>query len=598
MYGTYSRWQDFIAREQRTLLSFFAQYDALTIRQEKEGATTIIIAVDTRPYLVQQSYSHGIENISHYKLWAMPYSRPRHDNYVLLLRHCVRSTKATIKTCSDSESDAGEKHHHVNVKEYISAPLPDWKVPPMWCTPRGMDIIEQEGIFLIRQLLGNKTTKTNVQLRFISDRSHRDSDTAYSLSKGMMKVLNNSSEKLLTFRGVDEIQFAQEVFKAGLDAKDTESIGLDPLCPSDNDEYSDDDLTKEIDQRLLQLPPDEVGVPELIDLLVNLGGLDAESNTKLDISSSQEHRCPGSIGVSFNVLKEIAEMAFYSRASAMTPPFLPLATLNDVYRMIFVGDYVRTVERVYNVRAAKGGVVLAKSILAAMQQAADLGFNNNEADDVDTATITVYVGHDTDIDNLATALGLRWTMPPPFQYGKEQNSQMIIGTPPGSGILFTSSSSDHFQNISMSFVCPINLMEETETAFVNHKLTPVFPFDDGTVPTENKSYRTDHENATAAIVTLDYLQSRLQATLDRYPTLRPCYDRVPIVVGVENRLAQEGILIRPDSGIDASILAAWVLANVILCACILGLLIMRRAKSRTSQMDYETVKKSGDLELT
>ena len=39
-------------------------------------------------------------------------------------------------------------------------------------------------------------------------------------------------------------------------------------------------------------------------------------------------------------------MAFYSRASGINPPFLPTLSEEDLYKMLYVADYIRTLERV------------------------------------------------------------------------------------------------------------------------------------------------------------------------------------------------------------------------------------------------------------
>jgi hypothetical protein len=512
-----------------------------------------------------------------------------HKNYVLLLRHCVRSTKETIDVCFD-ENDEKTKEE-VDVTEWITAPIPHWQTPPMWCTERGMNIIIEEGKFLVSHLFSNVTSRTHVQFRFVSDRSQRDLDTFFGLSEGMMQALHTRS-KLLTFHGFGEIQLAPEIFKP-----EAENAYKGRLCPQAED-YTDEFLTNEITERMSQLPPQSFGVPSLVNLLTSLGTL----RLGLNISNIHDHRCPGKMGLSFNVIKEIAEMAFYSRASAVVPPFLPAASKDQVYQMLAVADYIRNVERIDTIRAAKGGLVLAKSLLAALQETTPTGKDDDKAD---TAIVTVYVAHDSDIDHIATALGLRWTMSHPYL-----NHDNILGTPPGSGMIFSSTSSDPnpFQDISMSFLCAINLMEETDNnlnaANIQHQLTPMFPFGNiADAPQRNVNYRVDKAKK-AGIVSMEYLRSCIQDTLGRYPSLQSCYDRAPIVVGrADNDASLRDIEMAPHiTTVDlfTFVTVALIVSNSILLAC----LVSRRARAKTTaEAAYEkvSVKKrssSNEFELT
>jgi hypothetical protein len=84
-----------------------------------------------------------------------------------------------------------------------------------------------------------------------------------------------------------------------------------------------------------------------------------------------------------------------------------------------------------NEAAAKGGVIMARILQ-------ELEHNNNHA--------TFMIGHDGDIDAVATALGLSWNLPHPYHPGYSP-------TPPGSAIHFSYDGN----KVEISFLAPILL---------------------------------------------------------------------------------------------------------------------------------------------
>ena len=132
----------------------------------------------------------------------------RRRNYVLLLRHCVRSTQSrpTIKVCDgdydantnsnstahNNDNNTTAKSRRANVTEYIKAPCPEWGVPSLQCTERGMSIIRRLGHYLVDNVI-NATPNTHVVVHIISDDSHCDVDTLLALTKSMKYSLENVS---------------------------------------------------------------------------------------------------------------------------------------------------------------------------------------------------------------------------------------------------------------------------------------------------------------------------------------------------------------------------------------------------------------------
>ena len=76
-------------------------------------------------------------------------------SYVLLLRHCVRSTKTEIEMCNGN-SDKDSPETKVHISDYITAPLPDYGTPPMWCTEQGINIMAETGRYRQRHRCGER----------------------------------------------------------------------------------------------------------------------------------------------------------------------------------------------------------------------------------------------------------------------------------------------------------------------------------------------------------------------------------------------------------------------------------------------------------
>lgn len=405
----------------------------------------------------------------------------------------------------------------MDISKYISAPLADFGVPPMWCSPEGMDIIEDEGRYIVNEVIrvGSISKAEHIRFHLLSDTSHRDADTAYALAKGMKESLLETAgitSDLLTFDGLNQVQFAPGIFKPEGSSNEENQSATDNSKPCPRIEYTLEELSHEIEERFTnELNEDEV--QKMIDLLIRRGGVENTSpfDSKVPFHYSiDDYQCPGKgIGVTLEILKQISEMAVYSRASDVFPSFLPDATDEEVYQMLNVADHIRTLQRMNNIRAAKGGLVLAKSILAAipLRNDSETWPNKKRNHNEDTVTVTIYIGHDSDIDHVATALGLQWNV---LYGGSPDHIGGVLSTLPGSGLIFsTSAANDNGStDVSIKYIHATTLVERNNATL--HQLEPVF--------------MADMESLSVEI-----LQGRLQATIDRYPTLRPCFKNAPIL---------------------------------------------------------------------
>ena len=475
------------------------------------------------------------------------------SNHVLLLRHCVRSTKPEIKVCnSDSNSDTVDSFvTKVHISDYITAPLPDFGTPPMWCTERGMEITTETGRYLMKHIMNelshNADIITHVNFNIISDTSQRDVDTSLALVHGIKELLMNTTT-IISFRGIDDIRLAPELF------------GSEPLmCPPD------EDIADNTPDRIDVLPPQDFNVQDVLDLLtsIDLFAKNVPNSRQNILDEWKNQHCPHSAGLTLNLLKQISEMTFYTRASGITPPFLPTLSEDDVYKMLYVADYIRTIERVDTDVAVKKGLIIANTLLNALllgpkESVTPImhlkGDNSNNS-----ATVTIIVGHDSNIDHVATVFGLRWTMPPPYFSGSDDQVGKIISTPPGSGIIWTSSQDD----ISMSYLVPVNLMNSNNNSTMDFKLVPIYTVD-------GKSH--------SEITSVD-LANRLEATMNQYPNLQSCYENAPNVL-IQCSDCEESGLSTSLVGIASILLTMAVLINAMLFA------VYRRRQCRR---EYERV---------
>lgn len=501
---------------------------------------------------------------------AISSKMPSHRNHVVLLRHCVRSTRSTIKVCNGDDNDDANsnstttKRRIANLTEYIKkTPLPEWGVPPLWCTERGMDIIGDLGRYLINNVVINNINAASsnnmqhVDVKIISDTSQRDVDTSLALLRSMKESLTTKS---LLFSGLDQIHINHEVFSY------TTTSENNSTCPTIDS--SDQERSEHISNRVSRLPPSDFHVQDVLDLIIRLGGLDEST---LDDGS----RCPGGMGLSLDLLKSIAEMAFYSRASHVNPPFLPSASDEDVYRIINVADYVKNLERLDNKGAAKRGLFLAKSMLKALFRVDSHEATRSEFldDNREVITVTIFVGHDSNINHIATVLGLRWTIPPPYVYGSDDQVGKIVSIPPGSGIIF-SSFPETDADLSMSFVVPVNLIgSSTTNTTTNHQLIPIYTID----MVQPEMGIRDDVSGNAAISTKE-LKYRLETTMTRYPDLRACYEDAPTFLGRDDFQERTTLSMTPI------LLAAIVVVNLI------GCVVFVFTQHRRSNKRYEQVR--------
>ena len=339
-------------------------------------------------------------------------TRTRHHrtNHVFLFRHCVRSTESVV--------DFHDGHGKQDASDFLGSSLPAWNTPEHWCTERGIDIIKETGRYLMSSFLSTfLVNASRIRVNFVSDLSLRDADTAFALAEGM------GSTSSYSIPGLFDLHYDPILFSPLANMSEN---GLQRLCEPlyTREQYKNDVLA-----RLQTIPSPRLHLNRAIQLLQALGGpgrkpLNSSSDSAFTLMFD-ERKDRFALQGAVNAIDLFAQMLFYTRASAIS--FLPNATMSQVYELLEWAHWTRTVLDTRNVRAAIEGTVLAHAMLTALQKS-----NNDNDDDVDHA-VTVLVGHDGNIDALATVLGIKWQLPLPYKH----TDITFNPTPPGSAMYFS-----------------------------------------------------------------------------------------------------------------------------------------------------------------
>ena len=197
--------------------------------------------------------------------------------------------------------------------------------------------------------------------------------------------------------------------------------------------------------------------------------------------------------LAWNLVKYVAQSIVYSCASGID--YWENVTPGDVYNLMAWEHWSRSVQNVgNNIAAASGGVLMARILRA---------LNVNHQNDV-----TFIIGHDGDLDAVATALDMSWTLPSPYH-------SAYTPTPPGCGIHFSYDDSD--EKIEISFLAPIFFSDRSLNLNTSGILVEV--------PVKFGSFETNSRGGTATIVSsLDALRDRMLSTLRKYSGSMECFE--------------------------------------------------------------------------
>lgn len=395
----------------------------------------------------------------------------RPTRHFLLLRHCVRSTHETmthINPVHDGDSDNTAHHpswYSIRPEDYLSPTTkwPDWQIPPLWCTPDGLTQVEHVGEWILRHILSRSSSSSRspprrIRVEIISDVVDRDVQTAFHLAQGMKNLAttsNSTTEELPPFRldGIDQLYYDDWIFDP-IDSTTPWDRDGKPLCHTT---FSQKEQWQSVQHRLATIPPPS-SVHEILQFLTNEGGKGIVGNLTTYFANHNHNHSLMRLDPETNQfvgavvwIKALAQMVFYSRAGNISQPYLlPHLSSAEVYQLLSWVHWSRSVTEVGTPSAATYGAVLAQVMLKVLDQgrihALSQDYTKEDYDD----TLTIVVGHDGNLDDLATALGSTgWIAPAPYE-----SHASYYPTPPVSG-LYIRRDAGRDAAVHLSFVTPV-----------------------------------------------------------------------------------------------------------------------------------------------
>lgn len=409
---------------------------------------------------------------------------------MFVFRHCVRSTSLRVHLYEEKDKNKAK-----NASDFTASPMADFNVPSEWCTAIGMEVMENTGKEIVKLLTDSGNVKS-IHVEIISDLVQRDVDSSFALAKGIMAVQTNDTR----IGGLFDLTYDQTLFHP-LNASFCEVM------------YSPTRFQSDVKERLRTVAPPNLTLDDAFQLLHTLGGTGIAGplhsqpieNLTLVEDEKQELKIQGGL----NVLKLFAEAMFYSRASGIDPPFLPSAPIQDVFQLLAWVHWSRSVLSVNNVHAATEGAPLAHAILERLSQ------KGTEQYDVKA---TFFVGHDSTLDSIATAFGLRWQVRPPYYQSSD-----FIATPPNSALHFAADDND---TVEIQFLYPTflngtgnswNLVKNDNLEYIPITFDP--PIENAKIG--NSSTLLLGYNGRSG---LENLKERAQSVLSTFPGSLECYN--------------------------------------------------------------------------
>jgi hypothetical protein len=556
-------------------------------------------------------------------------SRKR-QHHVFVFRHCFRATGSTVKfqpfphpimNTTDSTAQEEQQQYLYNASDFTASPLPHWNTPDMWCTEEGMSIMKETGKFLWNNKIhmiptdnnngeGSEKRVVRIQFQFITDTSQRDVDTSFALSEGLSEAAAESAEESssslsIVIDGLDDLVYDPVLFsplenKTNWQSSHTTSTSAPASVPLCETLFTQEQLNHDIDLRLQQVPSPEPGLVATLQLLRDLGGVGPMGPPAAPAAEEEGYE------KYVSVVKLFAQMMFYSRASGIQPPFLPNATRNEVYRLLDWVHWSRSVLYIDNVESVTEGAVLAQAVLEALETGKYNG-GSSRSDHLDGAMqedkddydirITIIVGHDGNLNTLASALGVRWQLPAPYQSRRKDSP-----TPPGSALHFSHDMDS--ASLEMSFLYPVFGIDWTlnnETGILG--CVPL-SLVDSTSDAFSNAVKVDNDGATEIGASADgrsgvqLLREHLFSVLRVYPGAMECYD------AAFSRTVSSSPMTHVDSNSNKVnwLIAGTLLGNAffILCCWITRKKTQKKKKKNGCQTEtiapYESV--SRNLEIT
>jgi hypothetical protein len=366
--------------------------------------------------------------------------------------------------------------------------------------------------------------------------------------------------------------------------------------------FTQEQLNHDIDLRYQKVPPPEPGLVATLQLLRDLGGVGP-----MGPPAKKEENDEG-FEKYVNVVKMFAQMMFYSRASGIQPPFLPNATSNEVYRLLDWVHWSRSVLNIDNVESVTDGAVMAHAVLEVLETGKyngvstrsdplDGGATQEDKDDYDIR-VTIIVGHDGNQNTLASALGVRWQLPAPYQSRLQDSA-----TPPGSALHF--SHDTDLGSLDMSFLYPVFGTDWTldqTSAMGSVPLSLV----DSSSDTLSNAVNVDKSAGATEIGASDdgrsgvqLLREHLFSVLREYPGAMECYD-----AALSRTVSSSSPMMHVDSNANKInwLIAGTLIGNAFLILCFFITRKKRPTKKKKHCVQTETITPyesvSSNIEIT
>jgi len=505
-------------------------------------------------------------------------SRER-KRHTFLFRHCVRSTKSKVKLYNGNQDAL--KH----AADYTTKKIPKWNTPEEWCTETGIEIMRNTGAFVLENiLLRDGEAAKNIKVQFLADTSQRDVDTALAMSLGMQDAARKFQG--LQVDGLADLRLDHALFEP----LEPDELSTTTRCAT---YFSTNQTADDIEQRIKDVLPPEPGLIEMLKLIEALGGVGKAGKLgsiepRSDYSLNRtELKLAGAV----NVVKLFGEMMFYSRASGIYHPFLQKATLEDVYQILEWVSWSRSVLSIDNVEVTTQGAVIAEFILKSMEggQFGELSC----PDDYDLCA-TVLVGHDSTIDAVASALGLRWKLRPPYLSGKDSIGE-YVPTPPGGGMHFMYN--EQSDTLELSYLYPVYFTgHESKWELNTTGILESVPMS-LTLPIYNLTSYINSSIETTVVSSLNSVRSsmrnRMFSILTQYPGSLDCYSDIQDHQRVTSPQSELPMELRGESYRYFTFAAMILTFSVVLCT----LLIIKRTRTSDNREKYELAEGVEQIEL-
>eukprot|EP00039_Didymoeca_costata_P010505 m.141558 g.141558 ORF g.141558 m.141558 type:complete len:466 (+) comp14852_c0_seq18:145-1542(+) len=326
-----------------------------------------------------------------------PFSRT-----AIVIRHCARSLDPIMGYDGPAMYPGFENYTSPNHSHF-----PAWGSEPMHCLPHALQDIVQRG----QQLIGSLPVHNNEKkINIIADKVSRDNTTAVYLAQGLGVDRNTIVTDATIFHGpCPHLPLDEEV-------KIYEQRMRDYPRPANYDE-----LMKSMQQNVLGLGG---AAPPVYDI----------PNT-VRIYEGKPYVSGGAA-----VASQFSEMFLMQTLGHISPVAWDTLSLpDDIYKYLPLHYYYRHIR-------ARVPQIVKLELSNMLFHTADTLWSQHGSQNVNTENFTnIYVGHDTDLDGLATFLNLTWQ--------PKQGTYPVNATPPISALRFDiNGTSLEDAKVTMSFL--------------------------------------------------------------------------------------------------------------------------------------------------